>query len=234
VIEGDLQAAERWARERGLSADDDLDYSPESELEYATLARLLIAESWHEEASALLERLREAAKAGGRVRTAIEALALEAVALMAQGDESGALAALRRALTLAEPEGYVRVFADEGDPMADLLRRVLRAQRREQQDVAGDVAPEYLGKLLEALGAEVATIARSRAHGTEQLILDPITGRELEVLKLLDTDLSNREIAARLFISLATVKTHTKHLYRKLGVGARHQAAARGRELGLL
>ena len=234
LAEGDVRAAKRWARERGLSPEDELEYSPEAELERMALARLLIAEGRHEEASELLERLLETAKAGGRGRTEIEALALEAVALRAQGDESGALAALRSALTLAEPEGYVRIFADEGKPMAVLLRRVLRAQRREPLDVAGNVAPGYVGTLLEALGAEVATPARSRAHGTEQLILDPITGRELEVLKLLDTDLSNREIAARLFITLPTVKTHTKHLYRKLGVSARHQAVARGRELGLL
>jgi LuxR family maltose regulon positive regulatory protein len=234
LAEGDLTAAKRWARERGLSPEDEIEYSPEAELERTTLARLLIAEGRHEEASELLERLLEAAEAGGRGRTEIEALALQAVALMAQDDKSGALAALRRALTFAEPEGYVRVFADEGKPMVVLLRRVLRAQRKEPQDVAGDVAPGYVGTLLEALGAEVATPARSRAYGTEQLILDPITGRELEVLKLLDTELSNREIATRLFISLATVKTHTKHLYRKLGVRARHQAVARGKDLGLL
>jgi LuxR family maltose regulon positive regulatory protein len=91
-----------------------------------------------------------------------------------------------------------------------------------------------VSKLLEALGAGVTTQPKADLRDTAGLIVDPISGRELEVLKLLDTDLSNREIAARPFISLPTVKTHTKHLYRKLGVSARHQAVARGRELGLL
>jgi LuxR family maltose regulon positive regulatory protein len=118
--------------------------------------------------------------------------------------------------------------------MADLLRRVLKAQRTEPPNLEGDVPLEYIGKLLEALGAPVTAPTRVHVRGPAELMLDPITERELEVLKLLDSNLSNREIAARLFISLATVKTHAKHLYRKLGVRARHQAIVRGKELGLL
>jgi LuxR family transcriptional regulator, maltose regulon positive regulatory protein len=232
IAEGNLGAADRWARERRLSAQDEPEYSPESE--YLTPARLLIARGKHEEASSLLQWLLEDAEAGGRGRTVIEVLVLKALALRAQNNEPGALAALRRALVLAEPEGCVRTIAGEGAPMIALLRRVLRANNREPQEVAGDVSPEYTGELLEALGAEVAMPARSRARGTEQLVSDPITERELEVLKLLDSNLSNREIAARLFVSLATIKSHTKHLYAKLGVSARHQAVARGKELGLL
>jgi LuxR family transcriptional regulator, maltose regulon positive regulatory protein len=137
-------------------------------------------------------------------------------------------------LTLAEPEGYVRIFADEGAPMADLLRRVLKAQRTEPPEIEGDVPLEYVGKLLEAPGAPVTAPTRIHVRGPGELMLDPTTERELEVLKLLDSNLSKREIAARLLVSLATVKTHTKHLYRKLGVRARHQAIVRGKELGLL
>ena len=174
------------------------------------------------------------AEAGGRGHTVIEVLALKALALRAQGNEPEALAALRRALTLAESEGYVRVFADEGAPMADLIRRVLKARRKVPPDIEGNVPLEYIGKLLEALGAPVTASSRVHVRGPADLVLDPITERELEVLKLLDSDLSNREIAARLFVSLATVKSHTKHLYRKLGVRARHQAVARAKELGLL
>jgi LuxR family maltose regulon positive regulatory protein len=234
MAQGDIKAAGRWAQQRGLSAEDEFEYSPESELEHTTLARLLIAQGKHKEASRLLERLLEAAEAGGRGHTVIEVLILKALALQAQNDEPGALGALRTALTLAEPEGYVRIFADEGAPMADLIRRVLKARRREPPDIEGDVPLEYIGKLLEALDAPVTAPPKAHVRGPGALVLDPITERELEVLKLLDSDLSNREIAASLFVSLATVKTHTKHLYRKLGVRARHQAVARARELRLL
>lgn len=164
----------------------------------------------------------------------IEVLVLKALALRKQNHERGALATLRRALTLAEPEGFVRVFVDEGAPMLDLLRRVLKAQRTEPPDIAGDVPLEYVGRLLAALGAPVTALTKVHVRGPAELVLDPITEREMEVLKLLDSELSNREIATRMFVSLATVKTHIKHLYRKLGVRARHQAIARGKELGLL
>jgi LuxR family maltose regulon positive regulatory protein len=234
VMKGDLRAAERWAQERGLSVEDEFVYSLESELEYATLARLLIAQSKPEEALKLLQRLLEAAEAGGRGRTVIEVLVLKALAMRGQNHERGALATLRKALTLAEPEGLVRVFVDEGAPMFDLLRRVLKAQRNKPADIEGGIPLDYIGKLLEALGAPVTAPSRVHVHGPGELVLDPITERELEVLKLLDSNLSNREIAARLFVSLATVKTHIKHLYRKLGVRARHQAIVRGKELGLL
>ncbi len=119
--------------------------------------------------------------------------------------------------------------------MLDLLRRVLKARGREPPGIEGEVPVEYLGKLLEALGVTVTAPSMVHSRGTGAPVLEPIiTERELEVLKLLDSDLTNREIAATLFVSPDTVKSHTKHLYRKLGVRARHQAVARGKELGLL
>jgi LuxR family maltose regulon positive regulatory protein len=229
IAEGQLRAANRWAQDRRLSATDDTDYS--TEFDYITLARLLLAQDSHEEAANLLGRLIEWAQAGGRRYTEIELLVLRALVLRARNDEQGALTTLRQALTLAEPEGYVRTFVDEGEPMADLLRRLLKAWKKERP---GDVPLEYVGKLLEALGATVAIPAGPRLRGTADLVLDPITGRELEVLRLLGSDLSNREIAARLFVSLDTVKTHTRHLYSKLGVHKRHEAVARARDLDLL
>jgi LuxR family maltose regulon positive regulatory protein len=173
----------------------------------------------------------QTAQAGGRQHTLIELLVLRALALRERNDEPGALAALQRALMLAEPEGYVRTFADEGEPMADLLRRLLKAWRKERQD---DVPLEYVGKLLEALGAGATAPAGTDLRDAAGLALEPITGRELEVLRLLDSDLSNREIAASLFVSLDTVKSHTRHLYAKLGAHTRHQAVTRARDLGLL
>jgi LuxR family maltose regulon positive regulatory protein len=115
--------------------------------------------------------------------------------------------------------------------MADLLLRLLKSCRKERSD---DVPLEYVGKLLEALGARAAAPAGTDVRDAAGLILEPITERELEVLKLLDSELSNREIAARLFVSADTVKTHTRHLYAKLGVRARHQAVRRARDLKLL
>src|SRR5215211_1111242 len=135
LAQGDVKAAGRWAQERGLSAEDELCCSPESELEHVTLARLLIAQGKHEVALRLLDRLLEDAEAGGRGWSVIALLTLKALALRTQRDEPGALAALRRALTLAEPEGYVRTFADEGTTMVDLLRRLLSALARNYGDV---------------------------------------------------------------------------------------------------
>jgi len=234
LAQGDVKAAGRWAQERGLSAEDELCCSPESELEHVTLARLLIAQGKHEVALRLLDRLLEDAEAGGRGWSVIALLTLKALALRTQRDEPGALAALRRALTLAEPEGYVRTFADEGTTMVDLLRRLLRVQSREPPGAENKVSPEYVGKVLEACGAGVTAPTRASSRGTAGLFLEPMTERELEVLRLLDTGLSNREIAERLFVSLDTLKSHTKHIYAKLGVRARHQAVGRAKEFGLL
>jgi LuxR family maltose regulon positive regulatory protein len=235
VARGDLRAASRWAQAREFGTENEFVYSPESELEHTTLARLLIARGRPGEASRVLERLLEAAETGARGQTVIEVLVLKALALRAKNDEPEALAALRRALTLAGVKGYVRTFADEGAPMLDLLHRVLKARGRKSPGIEGEVPVEYLGKLLEALGVTVMAPSMVHSRGTGAPVLEPIiTERELEVLKLLDSDLTNKEIAATLFVSSDTVKSHTKHLYRKLGVRARHQAVARGRELGLL
>jgi ATP/maltotriose-dependent transcriptional regulator MalT len=234
MAQDDVKAAGRWTQERGLSAEDEFEYSPETELEYATLTRLLIAQGKHEEALRLLERLLEDAEAGGRGWSVIALLALKALALRRQKDELGALATLRRALTLAEPEGYVRTFAEEGKTMLDLLRRLLRMQSREPPGAESKVSPEYVGKVLEACRVDVTAPTRASSRGTVGVFVESITERELEVLRLLDSELSNREIAQRLFVSLDTVKSHTKHIYAKLGVRARHQAVGRAKELGLL
>jgi LuxR family maltose regulon positive regulatory protein len=118
--------------------------------------------------------------------------------------------------------------------MSEPLKQLLRTQRRRPPNAQGSVSADYVGKLLEALGAEIAASSGASTSEAGGLLVDPLSERELEVLKLLDSDLSNREIATRMFVSLDTVKTHTKHLYRKLGVRARHQAVARAKELGFL
>jgi LuxR family maltose regulon positive regulatory protein len=198
------------------------------ETERIGLVRLRVARGEHDEALALLYQLREAAEAAGKTGKAIEILALEAVALRAKGEKEHAVSTLAQALTLAEPEGYVRTFIDEGSPMAALLSEVLEAQQRER--LAPNVPAYYLRKLLAVLehdDSSVTTLA-----GVE--LREPMSERELEVLALLAAGKSNRQIASELFVALSTVKTHIKNIYGKLGVHSRIQAVSRARDLGLL
>jgi len=212
-----------WAREQGLSADDDLSYL--REFEHVTLARALLARSrrtpadgsW-DEAMALLDRLLDAAEQGQRGRSVIEILVLQALAHEARRDVRAAVVPLERAVALAEPEGYVRVFVDEGGPIAVLLEDA--ARRR--------LAPGYVRQLLAALGR-----TKARAPVQEGLI-EPLSQRELEVLRLLGTDLGGPEIANQLVVSLNTVRTHTRNIYAKLGVNNRRAAVRRAEELDLL
>ena len=227
LAKGDVEAAARWARGSAAGVDDGPGF--QREFERITLARVLIAQHRPGEALGLLERLLEPAQADGRMGSAIEALALRALALQAGGDTAEAVNVLARALSLAEPEGYVRVFADEGAPMAALLQRVLEAQKRGR--VATPPGTQYVSRLLAALGAASAPpIPRGRAGAP----VEPLSERELEVLGLIASGMSNRQIARKLFVSLSTVKTHINNVYRKLEVRTRTQAVARAGELDLL
>jgi ATP/maltotriose-dependent transcriptional regulator MalT len=211
VAQGKLAKALEWVREQDLSVDDAPSYL--GEFEHVTLARVLIARyksdretgSIHE-AIGLLERLLQAAEEGGRMGIVIEILALLALAHAAQGDIPLALVSLERALTLAEPEGYVRIFLDEGEPMAELLKR------------AGKNKSSFLEK--QAI--------------IPQPLIEPLSENELKVLRLLRTELSGPEIAAKRMVSLNTIRTHTQHIYAKLGVNNRRAAVRRAEELGLL
>ena len=168
----------------------------------------------------LLQRLLPAAEAGGRTGSAIEILVLQALAQQHGGDIPAALAPLGRALTLAEPEGYVRVFVDEGPPMAALLEAA--AQR--------GIAPDYVRRLLAAARRHRATATSTVGSG----LVEPLSGRELDVLRLLATDLGGPDIARELVVSLNTVRTHTKNIYAKLGVNNRRAAVRRAQELDIL
>ncbi len=223
VAQGRLSEALGWARERGLSPGDGLCYL--REFEHITLARMLIAryrsnrvDSSIQEAMTLLERLLKAAEEGGRMGSVIEILALQALACEAQSDIPRALVSLERALTLAEPEGYVRIFVDEGPPMAALLREAAKR----------GIAPNYVSQLRGAFGQ-----AEGKTPGT-QLLVEPLSERELDVLRLLRTELSGPEIARELMVSLSTVRTHTQNIYTKLGVDNRRAAVRRAEELDLL
>jgi len=227
VRQGRLAEARGWAREAPLSADDELHYV--REYQHVTLARILLrqqaAQGSAQElqtACGLLERLRVAAQEGGRTGTLIEILALQALAYLARHgrhDVPGALALLGQALRLAEPQGYVRVFVGEGLPMATLLEALVRE----------DPSWAYARRLLEAT-RPVSKPVPARDQG----LVDPLSGRELDVLRLLATDLDGPAIARELVVSLNTVRTHTKSIYAKLGVNSRRAAVTRAAELQLL
>jgi len=247
VAQGRLIEAQGWAREQGLSVDDAPSYL--REFEHVTLARVLIARyksdrgtgSIHE-AIGLLERLLQAAEEGRRMGSVIEILALQALAYHTQGDLPRARASLEHALTLAEPEGYVRVFVDEGEPMRLLISDFgLWIGKRKHGE--GHNSSEYAGKLLAAFAQPAAlppsvihspTPLRSGDNRQKSAMIEPLSERELEVLKLLGTELSGPEIADRLSVSLNTVRTHTKNIYGKLGANSRRAAIRRAEEVGLV
>jgi LuxR family maltose regulon positive regulatory protein len=234
LAHGDVDAAVGWVRTRGLTAEDEPSYPRERE--YLVLARVLLAEQAPEQALGLLERLHARAATQGRTGSVIELRALQALAYAACGDQAGALAALAEALALAAPEGYLRVFVDEGPPMAALLRQLL-ADRRQERPAAATSAPrEYLARLVdtfEQAGLPIRLPARRGGLVVAGLV-EPLSARELEVLRLLAAGAPNRAIAKQLVVTLDTVKRHLSHLFSKLEVANRTQAVARARELGLL
>lgn len=234
--QGRVADALAWARAAGLSVADDLSYL--REYEHITLARTLLAAHALDgekqslaDAAALLARLLDAADAGGRTGSVIELLALQALAHSAGGAIDDAVAALERALTLAQPDGYVRLFVDEGAPMATLLAAV----------AVRDRVPAYAARLLMQCGASPDAPKGERgrrlpASSSLQPIglAEPLSDREREVLRLLATEMSGPEIARLLVVSLNTVRTHTKRIYTKLGVSNRRAAVLRAEELGEL
>ncbi|TFG64234.1 MAG: helix-turn-helix transcriptional regulator [Spirochaetales bacterium] len=238
VAQGRQAEALGWARERGLSVDDDLSYM--REFEHLTLARILLARYRNgladsiRETMGLLERLLQAAEESGRIGSVIEILVLQALAHEAKGDTPPALASLERALILAEPEGYVRIFADEGPSMAGLLTRMNDSRK------SGTPGMEaYIHKLLAAF--EKQTLSGTMQGKPSRPLgispgpsIEPLSEREREVMRLLGTELKGPEIARKLFISLNTLRTHTKSIFSKLGVNNRLAAVRYARELDLL
>jgi ATP/maltotriose-dependent transcriptional regulator MalT len=222
---GDLTEAVALEQERAANAENAADAA--RVVDRLTSARLLLTQQRHREALPLLEELGETAQAAGRTGDLIEILALQALALWAGHERERAVSILSRALALAEPEGYVRTFVDEGAPMAELLSGVLEAQQRGRLDPP--VPAHYLRKLLAAVERDGAG-ARLPAKGLPELP----SGRELEILQLVAAGKANRQIASELFVSVGTVKTHLNNLYRKLGTHSRTQAVARARELNLI
>lgn len=229
ISQRQLDKAETWARERDFENETSItsvSYDLQ-EAEHLALARLYLAQGRPEAALARLHPHREINERQGRARRLIEILGLEALALQQRNEADQAMLRVRRALTLAQPEGYVRTFLDEGPPMAVLLLKA-------RQTDADSALVDYINRLLVAFAeeAETSTTLQPISH-TPQPLIEPLSERELEVLYLLADGFSNREIAEQLFISLSTVKGHTSNIYGKLSANNRTQAVARARALGL-
>ncbi|MCB0115368.1 MAG: hypothetical protein KDD84_14815, partial [Caldilineaceae bacterium] len=225
--QGRLAEALAWVQAQQLSTDDDLRAA--AAFEYITLARVYLAQhriqrsqGALQQAADLLARLLQAADAGGRVSSVIEILVLQALVHQACGEIPAALRSLGRALTLAQPEGYVRIFAAEGDPMRALLA----------ESLAHGADPAYVTQLLSALRQDAQGAAAP--PDTNQLLVEPLSNRELDVLRLLTTGHTNQAIADELVIAVSTVKKHVNNIFGKLGVESRTQAAERARQLHLV
>jgi LuxR family transcriptional regulator, maltose regulon positive regulatory protein len=216
VAQGKLEEALEWTHERGLSVADDLSHL--REFEHITLARVLLARQAVPDAMRLLESLLRAADGGARTASVIELLLLQAVGFQMQDNIAAALRPLDRALTLGEPQGYIRIFVDEGPAMATLLQAAAKRT----------TAPEYVRRLLAASGNFDNTTPVSN------VLTEPLSERELDVLRLLGTDMDGPDIARQLVVSLSTVRTHTRSIYSKLGVNNRRAAVSRAHELHLL
>lgn len=222
IKQGKVDDALDWAQEQTLSAKDNLSYL--REFEHITLTRVLLAQYKRDrrsrsitEIEQFLRRLLHAAEKGGRTGSVIEVLILQALVCDMQGDIPAAVVALERALTLAESAGYVRIFVDEGEPLVPLLKAVLEQ----------GALTTYIPRLL---SASVLPVSKET---TRQLLNEPLSVRELEVLLLFRTELSGPEIAGELHVSLNTLRTHTKNIYSKLEVNSRRAAVRRAEELAL-
>jgi len=241
IAAGDLSSAAAWADDRRVSVGDDADYL--REYEQLTLVRLLLAQHRAEQRRdpagagflaavlGLLDRLHTAATDAGRDGSVREIRMLQALAHHAHGDLPAALAALSRALGEApEPDSYVRLYLDEGAPMMALLRPGASAAASAAEDAAGG-----LGEAVRRRARRLLERAQT-AEGAEppQSLVDPLSQRELEVLRLLDSDLTGPEIARELYVTLNTLRTHTKRIFTKLDAKTRAAAVHRARERGLL
>jgi LuxR family maltose regulon positive regulatory protein len=225
LAQGQPHLASAWAD--GYRKLGPTEYS--RDFEELTLARVFLMTQEVSAAQELLDRLQTTAESGARTSSVLEIMLLRSLAYRLEGNENAALESLEGTLTLAEPEGYVRTFVDEGEPMADLLSAAAERGIAPGSGIATDsgAAADYAGRLLEALG-------RGPVAADRPTLLEPLSERELQVLKLLGTDLTVPEIAEHLVIGVSTVRSHVKSIYGKLAVHSRYEAVVRAGELKLL
>ncbi|CAN5133058.1 hypothetical protein BH24ACT17_BH24ACT17_01210 [soil metagenome] len=232
LAQGEVESAARWAREYGATQDY-LSYP--RHFERITMARVLLGEGRTDEALDFLGQLLEDAVSDGRMAHVIELFALLALASERRDATVEALGHLERALALAEPEGFVSLFVDEGPPIAALLERLIREPR---EDGSYAATPDgYAGRLLEHFAAETGLYGNSGngiSRSGRSPGLEPLSEREIEVLELVASGRSNAQIAGELYLSVGTVKAHVHHIFGKLLVRNRSQAVARARELHML
>jgi LuxR family maltose regulon positive regulatory protein len=252
LAQGRLGEALGWAHEQGLSVENEFSYL--REFDHITLARVLLAlyqsdraDRYIQEAIELLERLLKAAEERRGKGSMIETLVLQAMAYHAQGNLPAALMSLQHALVLAEPEDYVRIFLDEGPGMMQLLAAVHRLPEAAAPEIMPRQGlPTYTDKLLAAFEADQQKIEdkpdltpaqpliEPEVRPTKDMLVEPLSQRELKILQLIAQGLSNRQISERLFLALDTIKGHNRKIFDKLQVQSRTEAVARARELGLL
>jgi len=217
LMRGDKDSQEKWVKECGLKLDGEITIL--NEAEYVMIARILIAQGRIDDALALLNRLIAEAEKTGRIFHQIESLVLKALVLKKTDQESESKAAAGQALELARPGGYIRIFVDEGPPMAELLEQMLEAREPIPRGFVKKLLPAFrLRKIVE----------------TDDGLVEPLSERELEVLRFIAGGLSNQKITEELFISMSTVKTHLRNIYGKLEVHSRTEAIVKARNLGLL
>lgn len=236
LANGNMEQAATCLEEYHLSANDVP--QPAHIAAYLALARLSIAQRKYDEALSLLSRLQQVAEEQRLIGNQMRILVAQTLALEAQERTSQALATLAHALSLGEPEGFMRVFLEDGLPMFALLTKLYKVKLKHRQSFPHAFSLAYVSKLLAAFPANVREAASStseeQSQPPPQPLVDPLSERELEVLRLIAAGKSNTEIAQRLVIEMSTLKTHIHHLYRKLNVHSRTQAIVRGKQLQLI
>ncbi len=227
LAQGDVPAATRWAASLEQRFDSDGAFKYENEMPQIARARVWIAQGKPHDAIDLLSRLEKIARSAGRTGRVIEILLLEALAMREIGESGQALLALTKCLTLAKPEGYARVFLDEGQQMQLLLSQWVA-------NVSANPLQEYTIRLLSQFASKPHPMIAQEKAGSACDSIEALSQREVEVLQLIALGKTNQEIAQQLIIAAGTVKAHTASIYRKLDVSNRTEAAARARQLGIL
>ena len=223
LAEGQLEAAAQWAAEHGYNPDEEP--SRAREVEYFALARVLTAQGRTDETIQLLEWARKPAESDNRLAAQIEVLSLEALAHHSAGDVDNALDLLNRALSLAEPAGFFRIFLDEGPQMARLL----------YEAATRDGSSQYIRRsLAEFPVTEGEATGNENATASQADLVERLSEREVDVLRLMAEGLSNEQVGEKLFISMHTVKVHARNIYAKLDAHNRTEAVARARYFGIL